>query len=245
MDISAETQTQDKRTHTRADINQLIMQSIEKAQEAQKLAYEKWRNSPPEIKAGDKVWLETTNLSTNRPSPKLDWKRIGPLRVKEKLSSLMYQLELPSGYKIHDVFHISLLTPIAKDKIKGKTQPAPLPIQVMDPETKEPVEQYQIKRYLDSRWIKMKDKKWDFQFLVEWEGYDNHTWEPREQIEKDTKDSKQELGDDEDDFDLEEEFYSKHLDAPHHKDLEKERFEWHQKAKRRKGKAPIKQTRKT
>jgi len=242
MDISAGVQTQDERTCTRVDINQLIAQSIKKAQEAQKRAYNKWRNNPPEIKVGDKVWLETTNLSTNRPSPKLDWKRIGPLRVKEKLSSLTYQLELPSGYKIHDVFHISLLTPVTKDKIKGRTQPVPLPIQVVDPETKEPVEHYQIKRYLDSRWIKMKDKKWNFQFLVEWEGYDDHTWESREQIEKDAKDSKQELGEDEDNFDLEEEFYLKHPDAPHHDDPEKERFKWHQKAKQSKGKAPIKRT---
>jgi len=85
----------------------------------------------------------------------------------------------------------------------------------------------------------MKGKERNFQFLVEWEGYDDHTWESREQIEKDAKDSKQELGEDDDDFNLEEDFYSKHPDAPHHADPEKERFEWNQKVKRRKGKAPI------
>jgi len=141
------------------------------------------------------------------------------------------------------VFHVSLLTPVTKDKIKGRTQPAPPPIQVVDPETKEPEEHYQIKRYLDSRWIKTKEKKWNFQFLVEWEGYHNHTWESREQIEKDAKDSKQELGEDEDDFNLEEDFYLKHPDTGHHNDPEKERFEWNQKVKQRKGKAPIRRTR--
>ena len=100
-----------------------------------------------------------------------------------------------------------------------------------------------MKRYLDSRWIRTKNKKWIFQFLVEWEGYDDHTWESREQIEQDAKDSKQELGEDEDDFDMEVDFYQKHPDAPHHNDPEKERSEWQQHTKRRKGKAPIRRTR--
>jgi hypothetical protein len=54
----------------------------------------------------------------------------------------------------------------------------------------------------------------DFKFLVKWVGYPDFTWEERDQIEKDTKDSKQELGEDDDDFDLEEDFYTTHPDAP-------------------------------
>ena len=211
---------------------------IEKAQEAQKKAYNKWKANPPELKKGDKVWLETTNLSTDRPSPKLDWKRIGPLTVKEKLSPLTYRLNLPTGYKIHDVFHISLLTPVKTDQITGRTHPPPPPIVVKDPVTEEPEEHYVIKRYLDSRWVKTKEG-WDFQFLVEWEGYDDHTWESREKLEADTKESKQELGPDDDDFDLEEDFYSKHPDAPHHNDPENEQFTTQTTRSKRKGKAPI------
>ena len=108
-----------------------------------------------------------------------------------------------------------------------------------DPSTNEPEEHYVIKRYLDSRWVKS-GGKWDFQFLVEWEGYDDHTWESRDKLEADTKESKQELGPDDDDFDLEDEFYSKHPDAPHHNDPEMERFVTATTRHRRKGKAPIK-----
>ncbi len=172
----------------------------------------------------------------------MDWKRIGPLTIRERLSPLTYRLKLPEGYRIHDVFHISLLSPVKTDQIKGQTQPPPPPVLIKDPETEEPEEHYQIKRYLDSRWIKTKNNKWDFQYLVKWEGYDDHTWESREKLEHDTRESKQELGPDDDDFDLEEEFYSKHPEAPHHNDPEKERFITQTSRTRRKGKAPIRRT---
>ena len=73
---------------------------IERAQEAQKKAYDRWKTNPPQLKVGDKVWLETTNLTTNRPSPKLDWKRVGPLTVKEVISPVAYRLTLPMGYTV-------------------------------------------------------------------------------------------------------------------------------------------------
>jgi len=101
-----------------------------------------------------------------------------------------------------------------------------------------------MKRYINSRWIRMADGKWNFQFLVEWEGYDNHTWESREQIEKDAQGTEQEPGKDNGDFNMEEEFYLKHPNAPHHNNPILERTEWQKVTKRRKGKAPIWQTRK-
>ena len=56
---------------------------IDKAQQAQKCAYDSWKNDTPQLQPGDCVWLETMHLSTDHPSPKLDWKRIGPLSISE------------------------------------------------------------------------------------------------------------------------------------------------------------------
>src|SRR5258708_7722342 len=126
-----------------------------------------------------------------------------------------------------------------KDSIPGRTQPPPPPILVRDFGAEEPEEHYRMKQYLDSRWIKTRDNKWQFQFLVEWDGYNDHTWEPREQIEKDSENSKQELGEDERHFDMEEDFYNKHPNAPKHINPEGDRFEWFTQRSRRKGKTPI------
>ena len=42
----------------------------------------------------DCVWPETTHLSTDCPSPKFDWKQIGPLSIAEWLGPLTYCLHL-------------------------------------------------------------------------------------------------------------------------------------------------------
>ena len=60
-------------------------------------------------KVGDKVWLETTNLHMNGPK-KLQMKRTGPFEVEEVISCMAFRLHIPSQWKIHPVFHASLLT---------------------------------------------------------------------------------------------------------------------------------------
>jgi len=92
-----------------------IKEAREAAQEAQRKAQESWIKEKPNYKPyaiGDKVWLEGTNLKlpTNLTS-KLSPRRYGPFRVAAKISNVAYQLELPLQWKIHDVFHASLITP--------------------------------------------------------------------------------------------------------------------------------------
>ena len=60
-------------------------------------------------KVGDKVWLETTNLHMNRPK-KLQMKRTGPFEIEEAISCMAFRFHIPSQWKIHPVFHASLLT---------------------------------------------------------------------------------------------------------------------------------------
>jgi hypothetical protein len=45
--------------------------------------------------AGTQVYLEGTHLTTDRPSPKLDDCRYGPFKIKAKVGSSAYRLELP------------------------------------------------------------------------------------------------------------------------------------------------------
>ena len=72
---------------------------------------------------GDKVWLEARNLKRNVINPKFAAKREGPFKITRVLSSLSYQLEIPRSWKIHPVFHASLLTPYRENDIHGPNYP--------------------------------------------------------------------------------------------------------------------------
>ena len=86
-------------------------------EEAQKLmikAQKKWakgKEQEQRYKIGDQVWQEGRNLRIDRPSVKLAPKRYGPFEIRKVLSPITYQLTLPPQWKIHNVFHVDLLTP--------------------------------------------------------------------------------------------------------------------------------------
>ena len=250
-DITPDTKDLRTRQQHRKATNELVAHMIDKAHQAQKRAYDRWKNDAPQLQPGDCVWLETTHLSTDRPSPKLDWKRIGPLTITERLGPLTYRVHLPPSYKIHDVFHISLLTPVKDDRIPGRTVPAPEPITIIqkgDINTPEVTEQHHImERYVDSRWIINAIGEWQFQFKVKWDGLENLTWEDRTRLNEDAaKTNQQYLRPGDDDFDMEEDFYEKHPDAPHHDDPVGERknaLGKRQTVHRRKGKSVIRRRR--
>ena len=50
---------------------------------------------------------------------------IGPFWIVKKIGVVAYCVQLPNTFKIHDVFHVSLLRPYVAD---GKIQPPPPPI---------------------------------------------------------------------------------------------------------------------
>ena len=79
------------------------------------------------FKLGQKVWLEAKNLKINTPSQKLSHKWEGPFEVLEVLSPLVYKLQLPKSWKIHPVFHASLLLPYKENVVHGPNFPQPPP----------------------------------------------------------------------------------------------------------------------
>jgi hypothetical protein len=55
--------------------------------------------------------LSGKNMRTHRPYKKLDHKLNGPFEIPEVIFVPAMHLNLPMKWKIHEVFHVSLLEP--------------------------------------------------------------------------------------------------------------------------------------
>ena len=111
---------------------------------------------------GDKVWLDGRNLKIKAPSnlKALTPRRYGPYEVRKQMSPVTYHLKLPASLKIHDVFHVDLLTPYHETNEHGAnyTQPPP---ELIDGE-----EEYQVEEIINERTHRRKK-----QYLVKWLGF--------------------------------------------------------------------------
>jgi hypothetical protein len=109
----------------------LAQTMLTKAQARMKLHYDKSR-TPAQFKVGDSVLLSTRNLNMAGCAKYLP-RYVGPFTVTEligtdsKHGTLAYRLDLPPHWKIHDVFHISILKPYLLDGEVGDRTPTPLP----------------------------------------------------------------------------------------------------------------------
>jgi hypothetical protein len=71
---------------------------------------------------GNEVLLNAKNIQTVQPTRTLGPKLYRPFRILAKIGKSTYQLELQSHWRIHNVFHTSLLEPNQKNVIKGQLQ---------------------------------------------------------------------------------------------------------------------------
>ena len=82
-------------------------QNLYHAQELQKRAHNKGAK-PQSYAPGDKVWLSSKHLKTKR-NRKLEAKFLGSFQVLYPVGKQAYKLKLPKKWRIHNVFHVSLL----------------------------------------------------------------------------------------------------------------------------------------
>ncbi|SLM39814.1 Chromo domain-like [Lasallia pustulata] len=83
--------------------------------------------------ARDQEFLSSRNITTDRPSKKIEDKMLGPFPIVKKAGT-SYELELPQTMKVHNVFHSNLLRKDPGDPLPGQIQELPGPIVTADGE---------------------------------------------------------------------------------------------------------------
>jgi hypothetical protein len=152
------------------DIHDRLVENVKAAQDSQARYYDA-KHQRVEFEPGDMVWLNTSNISTSRPSKKLDWKRLGPYKVLKRVGLQAYKLALPPTMRhLHDVFHVSLLDPVKVTTLPPRMPPPPPTLYVKDDQ-----EYFEIEDILDS-----KRTGRHLRYLVKWKGFPNseNSWEP-------------------------------------------------------------------
>ena len=136
------------------------------------------RKPQPEYQVGDKVWLEGTNIRTERPSKKLEDRRYGPFKITKVLSPTAVQLQLPVSWKIHPTFHVVKLRPFIEDRSMHPEEVPPPPDLDDDGEL-----QYEVEEVLDSR--RNKRRRNLLEYKVHWKGYprEDDSWLPHSELQ--------------------------------------------------------------
>ncbi|KAI2643793.1 Transposon Tf2-9 polyprotein [Labeo rohita] len=124
---------------------------------------------------GGKVWLSTRDIRLKLPCRKLSPRYIGPFEILRQINEVTYQLQLPSRYRIHPTFHVSLLKPYfpsATGVTGAEAEPPP-------PEILDQPSVYAVHEILDSR-----RRGGHLEYLVDWEGYgpEERSWVARNDI---------------------------------------------------------------
>ena len=128
-----------------------------------------------EFRPGDLVWLEGTNVHTTHPKAKLAPRCHGPFKVLSAWG-INCKLQLPKTWRIHPVFHNSLISPYKETMEHGPnfTRPPPDFVEGED-------EHYEVETVLQSR---LTPNKRGIQYLIKWKGYPNseNSWLPASQL---------------------------------------------------------------
>jgi len=111
--------------------------------------------------------LSGCNIKTCRPSKKLDDKNHGPFQIEKIISLLAVRLTLPRKWKIHNVFHVSLLEPYRTSEHRAPPHPSKVLREADDIEQSEEYDVDKVMSSVERGWRNHKR----ILYLVKWLDY--------------------------------------------------------------------------
>ena len=150
------------------------------AQELQKRAHDKGVK-PRSYALGKKVWLNSKYIKT-KYNRKLEAKFFGPFRVLHLVGKQVYKLELSKKWRIHDVFHVSLLEQDTTRKGRVHEENAE------ELDAGDDSGEYKVEVIRDSAVYAKESESGHlpgFYYLVSWKRYseEENTWEPASAVQ--------------------------------------------------------------
>ena len=133
---------------------------------------------PRSYSLGDKVWLNSKYIKIKQ-NQKLEAKFFGLFRVLYPVRKQAYKLELPRKWRIHDVFHVSLLEKDTTRKRRVDEEVKQIEFDKGDNESRK----YEVEVIWDNAVYTRESKSGHLSslyYLVSWKGYpkEENTWEP-------------------------------------------------------------------
>jgi hypothetical protein len=94
--------------------------ALTKAKDEYTMYYNRRREPAPVFTQGDRVWLDGSDIATNRPSSKLSHRRLGLFVIDKRVGRGAYRLILPPQLRhLHPVFPVVKLSLAHPDPILG------------------------------------------------------------------------------------------------------------------------------
>ena len=87
---------------------ELARDNLKRSVNLQSKYYDK-KHRDVEFNEGEMVLLSTRNLKMKGIPGKLKKRFVGPFRIEQRIGQQAYKLSLPENWKVHPVFHVSLL----------------------------------------------------------------------------------------------------------------------------------------
>ena len=174
VDSRSQSKSADELSEELKELIIVCQENLYNTQEFQKQAHNKGVKHQS-YAPGEKIWLNSKYIKTKH-NRKLEAKFFGPFRVLHPIGKQVYKLELAKKWRIHDVFHVSLL----EQDITRKERMYDKDGEELNVGGKR---EYEVEAIRDSAVYAKKSKSGHLPglyYLVFWKGYpkEENTWKP-------------------------------------------------------------------